>query len=122
MLFPSNQLFLDERQKYLESMQIIKQKVKVGKIDKVIDDRNLHIKDLFSKETDLKIFNGLRVKLTETGTWGKIEGLFGKSGKIKVRMEEPIEADLLDNLVGSQVELHYTKNMMKKAATINKFK
>lgn len=95
VLFPSNPQFTDDRQKYLESMQIIKQKVKVGKVDKVVDDQNLHIRDLFNKETDLKLFNGLRVKLTETGTWGKIEGLFGKSGKIKVRMEDSIEGDKL---------------------------
>jgi hypothetical protein len=42
-------------------MQIIKEKVKYGKVDKVVDDKNLHIRELFSKETDLKVFNGLRV-------------------------------------------------------------
>ena len=60
-LFPSNVVHAEERQRYLESMQIIKEKVKYGKVDKVVDDKNLHIRELFSKETDLKVFNGLRV-------------------------------------------------------------
>jgi len=102
-------------------MQIIKEKVKFGKIDKVVDDKNLHIRELFSKETDLKVFNGLRVQLALTKEWGKIEGTFGKSGKIKVKLEEPITVDPKE-LVGTQIELHYKKNMMKKQANINKFK
>jgi hypothetical protein len=40
--------------------------VKYGKVDKVVDLQNLHIKDLFSKETSLKVFDGLKVILTET--------------------------------------------------------
>ena len=81
----------------------------------------MHIRDLFSKETNLKVFDGLRVQLSVTKEWGKIEGTFGKSGKIRVRMDEPIQVDLKE-IVGSQIELHYKKNMMKKQANINKFK
>ena len=78
----------------MESLQIIKEKIKVGKVDKVVDQSNLHIRDLFSKETNLKVFNGLKVVLTETGQSGKIEGTFGKSGKIKVKLDEPIAEDV----------------------------
>lgn len=63
----------------------------------------------------MKVFNGLKVILKETGQSGIIDGTFGQSGKIKVRMEEPIdEAVDLQKLVNSQIELHYTKNMMKR--------
>lgn len=87
----------------------------------MVDQSNLHIKDLFSKEVNLKVFDGLRVVLTETKQEGRIEGTFGKSGKIKVRLDEPIPADVdLKTIVGSQIELHYKKNMMKKQ--VNKFK
>lgn len=100
-------------------MQIIKEKVKFGKVDKVVDPSNLHIRDLFSKETELKVFQGLKVTLTATKQTGRIEGLFGKSGKIKVRLDEPLTVDPSE-IVNSQIELHYKKNMMKKQA--NKFK
>ena len=58
----------------------------------------------------MKVFDGLKVVLTETKQVGKIEGTFGKSGKIKVRLETPLTVDV----VNTQVELHYKKNMMKK--------
>ncbi len=79
-------------------------------VDKVVDQYNIHVKDLFAKETSLKVFDGLKVILTETKQVGKIEGTFGKSGKLKVRLETPITTEI----VNSQVELHYKKNMMKK--------
>lgn len=31
----------------------------MGKVDKVVDSQNLHVKDLFSKEVNLKVFDGL---------------------------------------------------------------
>ena len=68
------------------------------------------------------MFNNLKVKLSLTQQWGVIEGTFGKSGKIKVRLEEPIPEETVKDVVGSQIELHYKKNMMKKAANVNKFK
>ena len=50
----------------------------------------------------MKVFNGLKVVLTETGQCGKIDGTFGKSGKIKVRMDDPIADDVdLSKLVNS---------------------
>ena len=53
--------------------------------------------------------------LTETGQKGRIIGTFGKSGKLKVRLETPLDPDTdFKSLVGNQVELNYKKNMMKK--------
>jgi hypothetical protein len=50
---------------------------------------------------------------------GTITGTFGKSGKLKVRLDNP--SDLTEQeLLDCNVELRYKKNMMKKKA--NKFK
>lgn len=99
----------------------MKTKQKIGKIDKVLDAQNLHIKDLFSKETAPDVFVNLVVTITETGQKGRITGTFGKSGKMKVKLENPLDPDTdFKALQGTQVELNYKKNMMKKQA--NKFK
>jgi hypothetical protein len=42
-------------------MTITKEKIKLGKVDKVVDSQNLHVRDLFSKETSPDIFVNLRV-------------------------------------------------------------
>lgn len=55
------------------------------------------------------------------GATGKITGTFGKSGKLKVRLDEPLEATVDQRaLLGTEVVLNYKKNMMKKQA--NKFR
>ena len=55
------------------------------------------------------------------GATGKITGTFGKSGKLKVRLDEPLNASIDQKaLLGTEVQLYYKKNMMKKKA--NKFK
>ena len=50
----------------MQQITIIKDKVKLGKVDKVVDANNIHIKDLFSKETNVNVFVGLQVIITET--------------------------------------------------------
>ena len=93
----------------------MKAKHKFGTIDKVIDPTTIHIKDLFSKETAPEVFINLVVKLTETGQRGRIIGTFGKSGKLKVKLEDPLDPSIdPKTLHGTQVQLNYKKNMMKK--------
>ena len=46
-------------------------------------------------------------------------GTFGKSGKLKVKLREPLPEDT-QGILGSEVQLRYKKNMMKKQA--NKFR
>ena len=60
------------------------------------------IRDLFSKETDPNIFIGLPVQLQQTGNEGKIMGTFGKSGKLKVKLREPLPEDT-QGILGSEV-------------------
>ena len=52
------------------------------------------MRDLFSKETQPDVYMNLPVTLTgcEGNPKGKIIGTFGKSGKLKVRLEEPLAA------------------------------
>ena len=101
---------------------MIKHKQKSGKVDKVVNERELHVRDLFNKETQPDIFMNLPVTLAACqGAKGKIIGTFGKSGKLKVRLEEPLDASVDQrSLLGTEVILRYKKNMMKKQA--NKFR
>ena len=120
-MFPSNQSN-DERAATLEQIKIVKHKQKTGRVDKVVNDNELHIKDLFSKETQPDVYLNLKVTLSALGgAVGKITGTFGKSGKLKVRLEEPLGEEVdRKALLGSEVLLRYKKNMMKKQA--NKFR
>jgi selenocysteine-specific elongation factor len=103
-----------DKVKYLESIQIIKEKQRFGKVDKVVDNRNIHVRDLFKKETALDVFFNLKVKLVSSGQEGVIMGTFGKSGKLKVMFSDPMPNWNDPALVGSDVVLTYKKSMTKK--------
>lgn len=64
-------------------VKLFKDKVKKGVVDRVIDNYTIIVKDLFAKDMDVQQFVGKEIVL-ENGDVGKIEGTFGKSGKIRV--------------------------------------
>ena len=108
----------------LESISIIKEKSKFGKIDRVTNANEILIKDLFNKETGPDVYMNLRITINLTGQQGTIYATFGKSGKLKCRIDgeglDLNDENVKENILNSDVELKYKKNMMK--AKKNKFK
>ena len=84
------------------------------------------MRDLFSKETNPDVFVGLTITLSMNGIKGKILGTFGKSGKLKVRLESELPSDAAEQkkFLGSDVQLYYKKSVWedKKNKIKNKFK
>lgn len=64
--------------------------MKKGVVDRVIDNYTIIVKDLFGKEVDVQQFVGKEVILSN-GDVGKIEGTFGKSGKIRVIFKQMLK-------------------------------
>lgn len=64
-------------------VKLFKDKVKKGVVDRVIDNYTIIVKDLFAKDMDVQQFVGKEIILAN-GDVGKIDGTFGKSGKIRV--------------------------------------
>ena len=73
-----------------QNVRIFRIKKREGKIEKVVDSYTLLIKDLFKKETNISLFIGKSVIIPITGNEGKIEGSFGKSGKVKVHFSKGV--------------------------------
>lgn len=61
----------------------MKEKIKEGFVDRIVNERELIVKDMFKKETNIQLFIGFRINIS-TGESGIIQGTFGQSGKIKV--------------------------------------
>jgi selenocysteine-specific elongation factor len=64
-------------------IKLYKDKQKKGIVDRVVDNYTIIVKDLFDKDVNINQFIGKEIVL-ESGEVGKIEGSFGKSGKIRV--------------------------------------
>lgn len=65
------------------------------------DDYTVIGKNLFKKETNLHLFVGLKVTLS-SGETGVIEGSFGQSGKIKIRVPG------MKHTQTPRIHVHYT--------------
>ncbi|XP_051562710.1 selenocysteine-specific elongation factor isoform X1 [Myxocyprinus asiaticus] len=76
----------------LPRLKISKDKQKEGAVERVTDDYTVIGRNLFKKETNLQLFVGLKVTLS-TGETGYIEGSFGQSGKIKIRIPEGLKEE-----------------------------
>ena len=69
----------------LPKIKVYKTKVKEGLVERVMDEYSVIGKNMFKKETNIATFTGLKITLS-TGEAGMIEGGFGQSGKIKIRI------------------------------------
>uniref|UniRef100_A0A4W4F2Z6 Selenocysteine-specific elongation factor n=1 Tax=Electrophorus electricus TaxID=8005 RepID=A0A4W4F2Z6_ELEEL len=76
----------------LPRLKISKDKHKEGAVERVTDDYTVIGRNLFKKETNLQLFVGLKVTLS-SGETGVIEGGFGQSGKIKIRVPEGLKEE-----------------------------
>jgi selenocysteine-specific elongation factor len=71
-------------------LRIFRKKTRVGRIERVVDNYTLLVKDLFKKETNVNLFIGKTVVIKATGNIGKIDAAFGKSGKVKVHFSNGV--------------------------------
>ncbi len=62
-----------------------KDKHKEGVVERAQNEYEVIVRSLFKKETDLNLFSGLKVTFS-SGEKGVVEGGFGQSGKVKVRV------------------------------------
>jgi len=81
----------------LVQLKVAKDKQKQGVVERASNSQEVIVKDLFKKETNIALFSGLRVKLS-TGEEGKVEGGFGQSGKVKVRVMEGLKEETMARL------------------------
>ena len=82
---------------------------------------------MFHKETSPDVFVGLKVELLEVKIKGTILGTFGKSGKLKVRLDNELPAEMVEDhklILNTSVTLKYNKSIWQDKSKIvkNKFK
>ena len=81
----------------LPKLRVYKTKSREGVVERVSDDYSVIGRSLFKKETNIQNFVGLKVKLS-TGEDGVIEGGFGQSGKVKVRIPSGLTKETIQLL------------------------
>jgi len=74
-----------EMQSILPKVKVYKTKVREGQVERCTDEYTVIGKNLFKKETNIQTFVNMKVTLS-SGENGHIEGGFGQSGKVKIRI------------------------------------
>ena len=78
---------VDYMKNELSKLKVFKHKSKEGVVERAVNEQEVIVRDLFKKETNIDLFCGLSVNLS-SGEKGTLEGTFGQSGKVKVRVME----------------------------------
>ena len=74
--------------------KVFKYKTRIGVVERASNEQEVIVKDLFKKETNIALFTGLTA-IFSTGEVGTIEGTFGQSGKVKVRVMDCLKKETL---------------------------
>ncbi|XP_060600172.1 selenocysteine-specific elongation factor-like [Ruditapes philippinarum] len=85
----------------LPKIKAYKTKVKEGLVERVMDEYTVIGKNMFKKETNIATFTGLKITLS-TGEAGMIEGGFGQSGKIKIRIPGGLPPEIVKRYAGGK--------------------
>ena len=78
----------------LSKLKVFKYKTRSGVVERASNEQEVIVKDLFKKETNIDLFTGLSAVFS-TGETGIIEGTFGQSGKVKVRVMEGLQKETI---------------------------
>lgn len=92
-------------------LKISRKKERMGTIEKVLDNRTLLIKNMFKKETNLAFWMDKEILIKEIDAKGKISSSFGKTGKVKVTLNNVMDEEVQKNIVQYKVVLFYEKFM-----------
>lgn len=89
------------KETFLPQLKIYKIKTREGVVERMADNYSVIAHSLFKKETNIQSFVGMKVKLS-TGEQGSIEGGFGQSGKVKIRILSGLFSDTVLKLSSSE--------------------
>ncbi|RWS06646.1 selenocysteine-specific elongation factor-like protein [Dinothrombium tinctorium] len=74
----------------LQKLKVFKLKTKEGVVERIANEYEVIGKALFKKQANIECFKGLKVTLS-TGDEGIIDGSFGQSGKVKIRIPKGLK-------------------------------
>ncbi|WKX91350.1 hypothetical protein Q1695_009861 [Nippostrongylus brasiliensis] len=89
---------------------------RVGKVERVENERSIICNSLFKKETKTSLFERLPVSLS-TGEIGRVVGAFGKGGKARIEITTALSAETIQKVnAGDTVEviMHLKKYLGEK--------
>ncbi|XP_055858987.1 selenocysteine-specific elongation factor [Episyrphus balteatus] len=85
----------------LPKFKIYRNKLKQGTIQRVVNDNQIIVQNLFKKDGNRDVYVGKRIELS-TGECGVIESTFGQTSKVKINFPEGLREETLNLLKTKQ--------------------
>ncbi|XP_075165379.1 eukaryotic translation elongation factor, selenocysteine-specific [Haematobia irritans] len=106
----------------LSTWKIYKTKEKQGTVQRLVNEREIIVQNLFKKESNRQLFLGKCINLS-TGECGKIESTFGQTSKVKIVFMDSLKDDTLRLLKEGRLNdvfviLRYKKYVFNKNVSI----
>lgn len=101
---------------FLSRLKIYKQKSREGNVQRIVNESEVIVENLFKKETDRSKFERMKCQLS-TGESGIIVGSFGQSAKVKVQFSSPLCQATVESIKTSKdvkVQLSFKKFVFDK--------
>lgn len=89
------------KQDFLQRLKIYKEKSREGIVQRLVNEGEIIVGNLFKKETDRSKFEKMKCKLS-TGEVGVIAGAFGQSSKVRVQFSTPLSSSTIDVIKNSK--------------------
>ncbi|KAM7346140.1 eukaryotic translation elongation factor, selenocysteine-specific [Cochliomyia hominivorax] len=78
----------------LKKWKVYKRKQKQGCVQRLVNEQEIIVQNLFKKETNRQVYIGKQIELS-TGECGRIESTFGQTSKVKITFTEPLKETTL---------------------------
>lgn len=89
------------KQDFLQRLKIYKEKSREGVVQRLVNEGEIIVGNLFKKETDRSKFEKMKCKLS-TGEVGVIAGAFGQSSKVRVQFTTPLASSTVELIKNSK--------------------
>lgn len=105
-------------QTFLPKLKVFKERMKEGKIQRIVKDDELIAINLFKKNTNTRqLFLGKQIQLS-TGEIGYIDSTFGTTSKVKLRFNSSLNEETVKNISTVIVSLKFKKYIFVKTDKI----
>lgn len=89
---------------FSDSLNIFKEKTKVGRIQRIVNAQEIVVDQMFKRNSNRQIFVGLKVCLS-SGECGVIDSTFGTTTKVKVRLNDQLAPETIQQWKDEKADL-----------------
>lgn len=94
------------------TLNVFKEKTKEGRIQRIVNSQEIVVDQMFKRDSNRQMFVGLKVSLS-SGQYGVIDSTFGTTTKVKVRLNDHLTTETLQQWKDGKCDVKVTLKFKK---------